>query len=71
MFLYDPNVLKDPAREAERIEKCLGIQWDLISDCVSAVPRYNIYGSLRGRTLGPDLSEMSEDEVMKVAISRL
>ena len=41
---YDPDVMKDPVRRAERIEKCLGIQWDLVSDCVSAIPRYNIYG---------------------------
>jgi hypothetical protein len=53
------------------LKKCLGIQWDLVSDCVSAIPRYNIYGSLRGRTLGPDLREMSEDTIMEIAISRL
>jgi hypothetical protein len=51
---YDSEVLEDPIRGAETVKKCLGIQWDIQTDQVRAVPKYNIHGSFRGKALGPD-----------------
>ena len=67
----DPNVLDNPARGPEEVEKTLGLLWSVVQDTVTAVPRYNIHGNHRGKPLGPPLKEMSDEEIRKIIISRM
>ena len=52
---WDPDVLNDPKRDNSRVGRTMGIQWDVVSDTVLALPKYNLHGTSRGRPLGPDL----------------
>ena len=45
----DPNVLSNPARGPEEVEKTLGLLWSVVQDTVTAVLRYNIHGNHRGK----------------------
>jgi hypothetical protein len=58
--MYDSKVLQNEARGPERIEKMLGIHWDVCSDTVVALPRYNLFGSSHGKELGRLLKNMSD-----------
>ena len=52
---HEPEVMKDPKRGPNRIEKTMGLLWDVIDDTISALPKYNLHGSSRGKANGPDL----------------
>jgi hypothetical protein len=45
----DSSVLDHPTRGPERIEKMLGIHWDIIEDTITAIPKYNLHGTSRGK----------------------
>ena len=68
---YDKEVFKDPKRGESEIEKMLGIEWNLRTDCISALPTYNAYGSSRGKILGPNLIDMDDEDIKNLVISRL
>ena len=68
---YDKEVFSDPKRGESQVEKMLGIQWNLKTDCISALPQYNVYGSARGKILGPNLTDMADEEIKNLVISRL
>ena len=42
----DPNVMEDPKRGANKIEKTMGLLWDIIGDTILALPKYNLYGTI-------------------------
>ena len=67
----DANVLDHPTRGPERIEKMLGIHWDIIEDTITAIPKYNLHGTSRGKELGPLLKDMSDNEIMELPITRM
>ena len=54
---YEPKMMEDPKRGPSRIEKTMGLLWDVIDDTITALPRYNLHGSSRGKATGPDLVE--------------
>ena len=68
---HDPEVLKHPKRGNTRIERTLGVLWDVVDDTIIALPKYNLYGTSRGKPLGPDLIEMDDELIMKLKITRL
>ena len=68
---YDKEVFNDPKRGESQVEKMLGKCWNLKTDCISALPQYNVYGSARGKILGPNLIDMADEEIKNLVISRL
>ena len=68
---YDPAVLEHPKRGNVRIERTLGILWDVVEDTILALPKYNLHGTLHGKPLVPDLIEMEDELIMKMKITRL
>ena len=68
---YDPEVLKHPKRGSTKIERPLGLLWNVVDDIITALPKYNLFGSSRGKPLGPDLIEMDDELIMKLKITRL
>ena len=46
---YDDKVLENTERGDSPVEKMLGIIWNLEDDTIIALPRYNLYGSNRGK----------------------
>ena len=54
-----------------QIEKTMGLLWNIIDDTISALPRYNLHGSSRGRANGPDLVDMKTEDIMKMLITRM
>ena len=68
---HDPNKHNHPARGPEKIEKMLGIHWCLLNDTITAVSRYNLNGSSRGKELGTLLKNMSDEEIMGLTITRM
>ena len=67
----DPTVIEHPKRGNARIERTLGILWDVVEDTILALPKYNLHGTLRGKPQGPDLIEMEDELIMKMKITRL
>ena len=67
----DPNVMEDPKRGANKIEKTMGLLWDIIEDTILALPKYNLHGTNRGKSLGPDLTDMPNSEILKMKITRM
>ena len=57
---YDEKVLEHPNTGAETIEKTMGLLWSVTEDTITAIPRYNLFGSSRGKELGPSLKDMTE-----------
>ena len=55
----DPSVLDHPARGPEKIEKMLGIHLNLIDETITAIPKYNLHGTSKGKELGPLLRDKS------------
>ena len=49
----------------------MGILWNVVSDTVLALPKYNLHGSCRGRLLGPELIEMTDAEILEMKIMKL
>ena len=49
----------------------MGILWDVVSDTVLYLPKYNLHRTCRGRPLGPDLIEMTDAEILEMKIKRL
>ena len=43
----------------------------MVEDTILALPKYNLYGTLRGKPQGPDLIEMEDELIMKLKITRL
>ena len=68
---HDPQVLNDAARGNLPEEKMLGIIWNLNTDTIVAKPRYNLYGTSRGKILGPNPEDMSDEDIMKTVLTRL
>ena len=65
---FEPEVMKNPKRGPNQIEKTMGLLWNIIDDTISALPRYNLHGSSRGRANGPDLVDMKTEDIMKMVI---
>ena len=57
---HDPVVLNHPVRGSEKIDKMLGIHWNIIDDTINAILKYNLHGTSRGKELGPLLRDMSD-----------
>ena len=57
---HDPAVLEHPKRGNARIERTLGILWDVVEDTIVALPKYNLHGSL---------IEMVDELIMKMKIT--
>ena len=68
---YDEEVLNHPVRGNEETEKTLGLIWSVVNDTLTAVPRYNIHGTSRGKPLGPLLKDMTDEEVRGIIITRM
>ena len=68
---HDPNVMEDPKRGANKIEKTIFLLWDIIEDMILALPKYNLHGTNRGKSLGPDLTDMPNSEILKMKITRM
>ena len=68
---YDPAVLEHSKRGNVRIERTLGILWDVVEDTILALPKYNLQRTLRGKPLGPDIIEMEDELIMRMKITRL
>ena len=68
---HDKTVLEHPTRGPEDVEKMMGILWQISEDTITAIPKYNLHGSARGRELGPLLKNMSEEEVLNLPITRM
>ena len=49
----------------------LGIIWNLEDDTIISLPRYNLYGSSRGKELGPFLKDMTSQQILDSPVSRL
>ena len=49
----------------------MGLLWDIVEDTILALPRYNLHGSNRGKSIGPDLVDMEISEIMKMKITRM
>ena len=63
--------MNDPERGDSRVERTMGILWDVVEDTVLALPKYNLHGTSRGKSLGPNLIEMAHADIMKMKITRL
>ena len=57
-FENDPNVMENPKRGPNKIEKTMGLLWDIVEDTIQALPKYYLHGTNRGKSLGPDLTDM-------------
>ena len=68
---WDPNILENPKKGPNTIEKTMGLLLDIIEDTIMALPKYNLYGTNRGKSLGPDLTEMADSEILKMKITRM
>ena len=68
---YDPSILSHPVRGPEEVEKTLGLLWSVVEDTLTATPRYNLFGSSRGKPLGPPLKEMKNEEIANMKITRM
>ena len=68
---HEPDVMKNPKRGPNQIEKTMGLLWNIIDDTISAVPRYNLHGSSRGKANGLDLVDMRTEDIMKMVITRM
>ena len=68
---WDPNVLENPKRGPNKIEKTMGLLWDIVEDTIMALPRYNLYSTNHGKSLWPDLTEMADSEILKMKITRM
>ena len=68
---HEPDVMKNPKRGPNQIEKTMGLLWNIIDDTISAVPRYNLHGSSRGKANGLDLVDMKTEDIMKMVITRM
>ena len=55
----------------EVTQKMLGIIWNLEDDTIIALPRYNLYGSNRGKELVPLLKDMTSQHILDTPVSRL
>ena len=64
-------MMEDPKRGPNRIEKTMGLLWDVIDDTITALPRYNLHSSSRGKATGPDLVDMEIEEIMNMCITRM
>ena len=53
------------------VEKMLGIIWNLEDDSIIALPRYNLYGSSRGKELGTFLKDMYSQQILETPVTRL
>ena len=42
--------------------------WDIVEDTILALPKYNLHGTNRGKSLGPDLTDMPNSEILKEGI---
>ena len=49
----------------------MGLLWDVVDDTITALPRYNLHGSNRGKNNGPDLVDMEVTEIMNMQITRM
>ena len=67
---WDPNVLNNPKTGYTRVERTMGILWDVVEDTVLALPKYNLHGTSWGKSLWPDLIEMADTDIMKKKITR-
>ena len=63
--------MENPKRGPNRIEKTMGLPWDIVEDTITALQRYNLHGSNRGKSIGPDLVDMEISEIMKMKITRM
>ena len=43
----------------------------MIDDTITALTRYNLHGSSRGKATGPDLVDMEVGEIMNMCITRM
>ena len=68
---WDPNVLGNRKRGPNKIEKTMGLLWDIVEDTIMALPRYNLYSTNHGKSLWPDLTEMADSEILKMKITRM
>ena len=68
---YDDKVLENTERGDSPVEKMLGIIWNLEDDTIIALPRYNLYGSNRGKELVPFLKDMTSQQILDTPVSRL
>ena len=48
---WDPNVLQNPNRGPNKIERTIGLLWDIVGDTILALLKYNLYGTSRGREI--------------------
>ena len=53
------------------MKKTMGLLWDVIDDTITALPRYNLHSSSRGKATGPDLADMEVEEIMNMCITRM
>ena len=49
----------------------MGLLWDVVEDTITAVPRYNLFGESRGMQQGPNLKDMTLEQMREHDISRL
>ena len=68
---HDPNVMEDPKRGANKKEKTMGLLWDIIEDTILTLPKYNFHGTNRGKSLGPDLTDMPNSAILKIKKARM
>ena len=68
---FDPMVLEHPKRGPEVVEKTMGLLWNVVEDTITAIPKYNLFGTARGKQLGVPLVDMTEQQVLQQDISRL
>ena len=45
--------------------------WDVVDDTITALPRYNLHGSNRGKSVGPDLVDMEVSKIMNMKITHM
>ena len=65
----DPQVPEHPERGPETVEKTMGLLWDMVEDTITAVPRYNLFGESRGKQQGPNLKDMTLEQIPRIMIS--
>ena len=53
------------------VEKTMGLLWNVVEDTFTATPKYNLFGTARGKQLGTPLVEMTKEQVLQQDISRL
>ena len=68
---FDPKILEHPKRAPEVVEKTMGLLWNVVEDTITATPKYNLFGTARGKQLGTLLVEMTKEQVLQQDISRL